>query len=81
VLRLSRNRIDGLDSGAVPDASTINSPMQKLITAYKKVWGSRWKEYWVEHTWCVYDGGEIGSTDVVKIKARSRCASDLNRKI
>jgi hypothetical protein len=30
---------------------------------------------------CFYDGGEIGSTDVVKTKLRGRCASDLNRKI
>ena len=29
---------------------------------------------------CLYDGGEIGSTDVVKTKPRNRCASDLNRK-
>lgn len=29
---------------------------------------------------CFYDGGEIGSTDVVKTKLRGRCASDLNRK-
>ena len=30
---------------------------------------------------CFYDGGELGSTDVVKTKLRGRCASDLNRKI
>tara|TARA_B100001057_G_scaffold431206_1_gene458482 strand:- start:83 stop:271 length:189 start_codon:yes stop_codon:yes gene_type:complete len=35
----------------------------KLVEAYKKVWGERWKQKWVEHNWCVYDGGEIGSTD------------------
>jgi hypothetical protein len=29
----------------------------------------------------LYDGGEIGSTDAIKINSRSRCASDLNRKI
>ena len=30
---------------------------------------------------CFYDGGELGSTDVIKTKLRGRCASDLNRKI
>ena len=29
---------------------------------------------------CFYDGGELGSTDVIKTKLRGRCASDLNRK-
>ena len=33
-----------------------------------------------QKTQCLYDGGEIGSTDVVKTKPRNRCASDLNRK-
>ena len=29
---------------------------------------------------CAYAGGELGSTDVVKIKPRGRRASGLNRK-
>tara|TARA_B100001109_G_C18787887_1_gene438601 strand:+ start:571 stop:696 length:126 start_codon:yes stop_codon:yes gene_type:complete len=36
--------------------------IEKLRQAYIKVYGKRWKEYWVKHYWCVYDGGEIGST-------------------
>ena len=35
----------------------------KLVEAYKKVYGDRWKEMWVKYHWCVYDGGEIGLTD------------------
>tara|TARA_R100001509_G_scaffold146941_1_gene104138 strand:- start:352 stop:507 length:156 start_codon:yes stop_codon:yes gene_type:complete len=41
--------------------------LDKLRIAYIKVYGERWKEYFVKHYWCVYDGGELGSTDVVKI--------------
>ena len=52
----------------------------KLVEAYKKVYGSKWDTMFRKHYWCVYDGGEIGSTDVVKTKLRGRCASDLNRK-
>jgi len=37
--------------------------VQKLKEAYIKVYGKRWKEYWIKYHWCVYDGGEIGSTD------------------
>ena len=36
--------------------------VQKLVAAYKKVWGKRWKDKWGEHYWCVYIGGETGST-------------------
>ena len=54
--------------------------INKLQKAYVKVYGDKWREYFTKFHWCVYDGGEIGSTDVIKIKARSRCASDLNRK-
>tara|TARA_Y100001978_G_scaffold197432_1_gene208282 strand:+ start:335 stop:529 length:195 start_codon:yes stop_codon:yes gene_type:complete len=35
----------------------------KLVDAYKKVYGDRWKDMWVKYHWCVYDGGELGSTD------------------
>ena len=30
--------------------------------AYIKVYGDRWKEYFVKFYWCVYDGAELGST-------------------
>ena len=55
--------------------------MDILRKAYIKVYGDNWRKMFAKHYWCVYDGAEIGSTDVVKIEARSRCASDLNRKI
>jgi len=34
----------------------------KLRNAYIKVYGARWKEYFVKHYWCVYAGPDIGST-------------------
>ncbi len=43
--------------------STPRLHHKHIIEAYKKVWGDRWKEYWVKYNWCVYDGGELGSTD------------------
>ena len=55
--------------------------MDILRKAYIKVYGDNWRKMFAKHYWGVYDGAEIGSTDVVKIEARSRCASDLNRKI
>lgn len=36
----------------------------KIRDAYVKLYGKRWKEYFVKHYWRVYDGAEIGSTDV-----------------
>jgi len=55
--------------------------LTKLQKAYVKVYGKSWRKYFTKYHWCVYDGGETGSTDVIKIKSRDRCASDLNRKI
>jgi len=43
--------------------STPRLHHKHIIEAYKKVWGDRWKEYWIKYNWCVYDGGELGSTD------------------
>ena len=36
--------------------------LDRLRIAYIKVYGKRWKEYFVKHHWCVYDGAELGST-------------------
>ena len=61
-----------LDSGAVPDSSTINTrgimskeEFDKIRDAHVKLYGKRWKEYFVKHYWRVYDGAEIGSTGSV----------------
>jgi len=45
--------------------------LDRLRIAYIKVYGKRWKEYFVKHHWCVYDGAELGSTDVL-VGERSR---------
>jgi len=29
--------------------------LNKLRLAYVKVYGKRWKEYWIKYHWCVYD--------------------------
>ena len=49
--------------GSTPRLPHKHTDVQKLVCAYKKVWGERWKDKWIEHYWCVYIGGEIGSTD------------------
>ena len=38
------------------------SELDKMRTAYIKIYGDRWREKFAKHYWCVYDGGEIGST-------------------
>ncbi len=38
--------------------------LDHIREAYIKVYGQRWREYFAKHYWCVYDGGETGSTGV-----------------
>ena len=38
--------------------------LDKIRIAYIKVYGNRWREVFVKYYWCVYDGPELGSTDV-----------------
>ena len=54
------SRIDILDAGAVPAASTIDTFFEVLVvTSIAKT-----------ATECIFDGGEIGSTGVVKTNLR-----------
>ena len=81
---LRQSKISGLDSGAVPDASTINALVPCVDPLNQEARMSRDRSArlreWMCDCRCIYVGGEIGSTDVVKTKLRGRRASGLNRK-
>ena len=36
--------------------------LDELRKIYIKIYGNRWREVFAKYYWCVYDGGEIGST-------------------
>ena len=63
--------INGLDVGAVPTASTINASVPCVDPLNQEARVSRdrsaWLREWMCNCRCIYDGGEIGSTDVVKV--------------
>ena len=43
----------------------MDEKTKRIADAYKKVYGDSWREMFAKYHWCVYDGGEIGSTGVV----------------
>jgi hypothetical protein len=61
LMLLTSSRIDILDAGAVPAASTMDTSGRglKMPDQYSEIW-------------CIFDGGEIGSTGVVKTGSRQK---------
>lgn len=43
----------------------MDEKTKRIADAYKKVYGDSWREMFAKYHWCVYDGGEIGSTGVL----------------